>query len=77
VPVDEPAVTRRERVERDDVREDETLVADDRGPARRQRPTTTSDADEPLTAEREAAANAQPRTVPVGPRTDVEERRDD
>jgi hypothetical protein len=59
------------------VRDDETLVADRRGPAYRQRPATGYDADEPLTAEREAAAKAEPRTVTVGPRAngarDVEE----
>lgn len=46
------------------VRDDETMVADRRG-----------DADEPLTADREAAHNAQPHMVTVGPHTtsDVQE----
>ena len=62
VPVEEPVVAR-----------DETMVADGRGPAYRQRPAVASDADEPLTAEREAATTAGPRTVTVGPRrTDSE-----
>jgi len=56
-PVEEPVVTR-----------DETMVADDRGPADRQRPTVANDADEPLTADREAAYDAEPKTVAVGPR---------
>ena len=57
------------------VRDDETMVADRRGPTWRRRPAATEDADEPLTAEAEAAHNAQPRTVTVGPHTthDVEE----
>jgi hypothetical protein len=58
-------------VETDDrrvVRDDETMVADDRGPQWRQRPAGATDADEPLTAEREAAHTAEPRTVTVGPR---------
>jgi len=58
------------------VRDDETMVADRRGPAYRQRPVADDAADEPLTAEeREAAHNAQPHTVTVGPRatSDVEE----
>jgi len=52
----------------DTVRDDETLVADRRRLRRRQRPTTENAADEPLTAEREAAHDAQPHTVTVGPR---------
>jgi hypothetical protein len=61
------------------VREHETMVADDRGPRFRRRPTVVNDADEPLTAERGAATPtepAEPRTVAVGPaqrRTDVPE----
>jgi hypothetical protein len=57
------------------VRDDETMVADRRGPAWRRRPAAVDDADEPLTAEAEAAHNAQPHTVTVGPHTtrDVEE----
>jgi hypothetical protein len=57
------------------VRDDETMVADRRGPTWRRRPAATADADEPLTAEAEAAHDAQPRTVTVGPHTtrDVEE----
>ena len=51
--------------------EDDGVVVDRRdttGPTWRQRPTETDDADEPLTAEqREAARNAEPRTVTVGP----------
>lgn len=71
VPVESAAV-REDRV----VRNDETMVADGRGPRRRQRPTDVRDADEPLTAERRAAREAQPNTVTVGPtraRDDVEE----
>jgi hypothetical protein len=73
IPVEEPVVTpARERVvAADTVRNDETLVADDRGPEWRQRPATGNDADEPLAAEREAAYSAEPKTVTVGPRTDV------
>jgi len=67
VPVAEPVVERT-AVPAGTVRDDETLVADRRGPAYRQRPAT--DADEPLTAEREAAYTAEPRTVTVGPRAD-------
>jgi len=61
--VEAPAATpARETV----VRDDETMVADGRGPERRQRP---ADADAPLSAEqREAARAAEPRTVTVGPR---------
>jgi hypothetical protein len=61
---------------RDTVRDDETMVSDTRGPRFRRRPTVVDDADEPLVAERDAAANAEPRTVTVGPagsRTDSEE----
>jgi hypothetical protein len=47
------------------VERDETMVADGRGPHLRRRPT---DADEPLTAEREGAYTAEPNTVAVGPR---------
>jgi len=76
VPVDEPVAApaaRSEAVVRNDtVRDDETLVADRRGPEWRQRPATGTDADEPLTAEREAARAAEPNTVTVGPRQDVE-----
>src|SRR4051794_37810550 len=57
VPVEEPVVSR-----------DETMVADNRGPAYRQQPAGATDADEPLTAEREAATTAEPNTVVVGPR---------
>jgi hypothetical protein len=56
--------------EREVVRDDETMVADRRGPRRRQRPTEGRDADEPLTAERERARSAEPNTVTVGPRED-------
>jgi hypothetical protein len=60
-----------------DVRDDETVVEERRGPRWRQRPAVEDDADEPVTAEREAASNAEPHTVTVGPRatrtTDVEE----
>jgi hypothetical protein len=63
VPVAEPVV-----------RDEETMVADRRGPAWRRRPAMeTTAADEPLTAEREAAHTAEPRTVTVGPRQDIEE----
>jgi hypothetical protein len=51
------------------VRDDETMVADRRGPSYRRRPTAERDADEPLTAEREAAHNAEPNTVTVGPKS--------
>ena len=51
------------------VRDDETMVADRRGPAYRQSPAAGVDADEPLTAEREAAYTREPNTVTVGPRT--------
>jgi hypothetical protein len=46
----------------------EETVVDRRetGPTWRRRPTDTA-ADEPLSAERRAAAEAEPRTVPVGP----------
>jgi hypothetical protein len=60
-----------------DARDDETVVDERRGPRWRQRPAAEDDADEPVTAEREAAHNAQPHTVTVGPATtrttDVEE----
>ena len=69
----EPAPARRRAVatgtDDDVVRDDETLVADRRGRSWRRRPTVESDADEPITAEREAAHTAQPHTVTVGPRT--------
>jgi hypothetical protein len=69
VPVPETvATTSDDRV----VRNDETLVADKRGPGWRQRPSTTNDADEPVAAEREAAYSTEPRTVTVGPRQDPE-----
>jgi hypothetical protein len=60
------------------VRDDETLVADRRGPQWRRRPAVEEDADEPVTAEREADYTAEPKTVTVGPRpvgrpTDIEE----
>jgi len=59
--------------ERAVVRDDETMVADRRGPRWRQRPA--GDAEEPLTAERETAEArqgraAEPNTVTVGPRDD-------
>jgi hypothetical protein len=56
------------------VRNDETLVADRRGPRWRRRPTAVEDgaaADEPLTAEREAAYAAEPKTVTVGPHSET------
>lgn len=60
--------------ERTVVRDDETMVADRRGPRRHGRLVPARDADEPLTAEREATpAAAEPRTVTVGPRERVEE----
>ena len=63
VPVEEPVVAR-----------DETMVAAARGPAYRQQPAAVTDADEPLSAEREAATTAEPNTVAVGPRpTDSED----
>lgn len=54
------------------VRDDETLVADSRGPEWRQRPTQAVDADEPVLAERDAAYAAEPKTVTVGPKREVE-----
>lgn len=51
------------------MRDDGALVDDRRRRRWRQRPATENAADEPLTAEREAAHNAQPHTVTVGPRT--------
>jgi hypothetical protein len=64
--------------ERAVVREDETMVADRRGPRWRQSPADARAADEPLTAERDTApareaGTAEPHTVTVGPAT----RRDD
>jgi hypothetical protein len=75
VPVPETVVTptRETRMSDDTVRDDETLVSDDRGPEYRQRPTQGSDADEPVAAERDAAYSAEPKTVTVGPNRDVEE----
>jgi len=66
------------------VRDEETMVADGRGPRHRQRPAAAADADEPLTAERrtapvetgetdETVETAGPRTVAVGPRRRVDE----
>jgi len=86
-PVDEPVavatptreVRMRDETVRDDtvrddtVRDDETIVEDDRGPRWRRRPTVGSDADDPVTAEREAAYSAEPNRATVGPRKDVEE----
>jgi hypothetical protein len=54
------------------VRDDETMVADRRGPMWRRRPAAGDDADEPVTAERDAAYAAEPNTVTVGPRSRVE-----
>src|SRR4051794_40825909 len=80
VPVAEPAaepVVERTAAPAAPVRDDETLVADRRGPTWRRRPAAENDADEPLAAERDAAYAAEPKTVTVGPRstttTDVEE----
>jgi hypothetical protein len=76
VPVEEPVVERTPATAAP-VRDDETLVADRRGPNWRRRPAAGTDADEPLTAERDAAYAAEPKTATVGPRstttTDVEE----
>jgi hypothetical protein len=57
------------------VRDDETMVADRRGRTWRRRPVAADDADEPLTADRDAAYTAEPNTVTVGPRStsDAEE----
>lgn len=63
VPVERPAAPR------DAVRDDETMVADDRGPEWRQRPTAAADTDEPTEREREEAASAAPTTSTVGPKT--------
>ena len=70
-PVIEPVATPATGV----VRDDETMVADRRGPAYRRRPVAGEAADEPLTAERDAAYSTEPNTVTVGPRStsDVEE----
>jgi len=56
------------------VRDDETMAADRRGPRWRRRPAAVDDADEPVTAERDAAY-AEPNTVTVGPhsRPDTDE----
>jgi hypothetical protein len=70
VPVEEPAVAAAP-ARTGTVRDDETLVADRRGPKWRQRPATENDADEPLTAERDAAHTAEPKTVTVGPRAET------
>jgi hypothetical protein len=51
------------------VERDETMAADTRGPRWRQRP---ADADEPLSAERDAST-AEPHTVMVGPRSTTTE----
>jgi hypothetical protein len=67
--VEEPT---RERV-REPVRNDETMVADRRGPRFRRRPTVVDDADEPLSAERDTATTAEPHTVTVGPRSRTDE----
>ena len=72
--VDEPV---RETVRDDGVRSDDTMVADRRGPRWRRRPTVVDDADEPLSAERQVATDAEPNTVAVGParsRSDVREK---
>lgn len=66
VPVEQPV--RR----RDVVRDDETMVADDRGAEWRQRPTVASSADEPTAKEREEAARAEPTTSAVGPKTTIQ-----
>jgi hypothetical protein len=66
LPIEEPVTVAERRDEM--VRDDETFVADDRGPVYRQRPTVAADADEPTEAEREEAAAAEPPTVTVGPR---------
>lgn len=63
VPVEQPPARR------DVVRADETMVADDRGPEWRQRPTAASDTDEPTEREREEAARAEPTTSTVGPKS--------
>jgi hypothetical protein len=68
----EPTTARREMVH-DTPTDDETYVADRRGPEWRQGPADEYDADEPMQGEREAAHNARPRTVTVGPHTDPEE----
>jgi len=61
---DEDVVVDRRRRYRDrDMDVDDGRTA---GPTWRQRPTDATAADEPLTAEREAAAEARPHTVPVG-----------
>jgi hypothetical protein len=75
VPVDRPvaATTTATTTRSDVVRDDETLVSDRRGPEYRQRPTAADDADEPVQAEREAAHDAQPKTVTVGPRPSSED----
>ena len=60
--------------EREVVRDDETMVADRRGPGRRESPADARAADEPLTAERERARTAEPNTVTVGPHETREDR---
>jgi hypothetical protein len=72
-PVAEPVrtdTTARRETERDGPADDETYVSDGRGRNYRRRPTAAEDADEPVRAERDeadAAHNARPRTVTVGP----------
>jgi hypothetical protein len=77
--VEEPAVVERRRPVDED-----TVVAERRGPFGRRRrpvevPADTAVADEPMTAEqraadqRAAAREAQPRTVTVGPTSDTED----
>jgi len=73
VPVQEPALQTTPATTAP-VRDDETLVADRRGPKRRRRPVAEDDANEPLTAEREAAYTAEPNTATVGPRTETRSR---
>jgi hypothetical protein len=69
-PVPAPAPGARRRLAEDDtVDEDETYAADRRGPRWRRRPRTAEDADEPVTAERQAVTDRRPHTVTVGPRT--------
>jgi hypothetical protein len=69
VPADARAA-RRDTV-RDVPADDETVVADRRGPRWRRRPAADEydDADEPLQAERETSYDGRPRPVTVGPAT--------
>jgi hypothetical protein len=60
---EEVVVDRRRTRDRDEVVDDGRTTT---GPTWRQRPTDATAADEPLTAERKAAAEAEPRTVPAG-----------